>query len=188
MLTDQPVTLERIPRVRDIRTMEELLEYTGARVVVENSVVTVDAGTIESPEAPYDVVKTMRASAWCLGHWWGAAGAPVSPCPADAPSAPGHQPARCRSRTFWSHDSPGTRLYRSRSGQRVARGRSSFSTRTTVTGTEDLLMAAVLARGETVINNTAREPEVVDLCALLSKMGAKIEGAGTSVIRTPRRR
>ena len=79
LLTDEPVLLERIPRVRDIRTMEELLEYTGARVSMKDGVVKVDSGRIECPEAPYDVVKTMRASSLVLGRLWDAAERPSFP-------------------------------------------------------------------------------------------------------------
>ena len=177
------MTLERIPRVRDIRTMEELLEHTGARVSMTNGVVTVDAKTITRPEAPYDVVKTMRASSLVLGPL-------VGRCGRARVSLPGG--CAIGARPINLHVAGLERLgatIRQEHGyiEAVAphglRGAEVHFDRITVTGTEDLIMAAVLARGETVINNAAREPEVVDLCALLTKMGAKIEGAGTSIIR-----
>ena len=183
LLTSEPVTLERIPRVRDIRTMEELLEYNGARVKVADGPVTVDACTITRPEAPYDVVKTMRASSLVLGPL-------VARCGRARVSLPGG--CAIGGRPINLHilglETLGARI-RQEHGYIEAealdglKGAEVHFDRITVTGTEDLVMAAVLARGETVINNAAREPEVVDLCALLVKMGAKIEGAGTSIIR-----
>lgn len=183
LLTDEPVTLERIPRVRDIRTMEELLECNGAQIEIENGTVTVDARTITRPEAPYDVVKTMRASSLVLGPL-------VARCGRARVSLPGG--CAIGARPINLHVSGLERLgarIRQEHGYIEAdapdglRGAEVHFDRITVTGTEDLVMAAVLARGETVIGNAAREPEVVDLCALLMKMGAKIEGAGTSTIR-----
>ncbi len=191
LLTDEPVTLERIPRVRDIRTMEDLLEYTGARVSLStvvsdgasNCVVKVDAKTITRPEAPYDVVKTMRASSLVLGPL-------VGRCGRARVSLPGG--CAIGARPINLHVSGLEKLgatirqehgYIEAAAPQGLHGAEVHFDRITVTGTEDLIMAAVLARGETVINNAAREPEVVDLCALLSKMGARIEGAGTSVIR-----
>ena len=183
LLTDEPVTLERIPRVRDIRTMEELLEYTGARVSIENGAVTVDAAAIARPEAPYDLVKTMRASSLVLGPLVGRCGRARVSLPGGC--AIGGRPINLHVSGL---EKLGARI-RQEHGYIEAealdglKGAEVHFDRITVTGTEDLVMAAVLARGETVINNAAREPEVVDLCALLSKMGAKIEGAGTSIIR-----
>ncbi len=185
LLTDEPVTLERIPRVRDIRTMEELLAYTGARVSVggANGSVTVDAKSILRPEAPYDVVKTMRASSLVLGPL-------VARCGSARVSLPGG--CAIGARPINLHVAGLEKLgatIRQEHGYIEAlapgglRGAEVHFDRITVTGTEDLIMAAALARGETVINNAAREPEVVDLCALLTKMGARIEGAGTSIIR-----
>ena len=183
LLTDEPVTLERIPHVRDIRTMEELLEYTGAHVFVTNGVVKVDAKTITRPEAPYDVVKTMRASSLVLGPLVGRCGRARVSLPGGC--AIGARPINLHVAGL---EKLGATIrqehgYIEAVAPQGLHGAEVHFDRITVTGTEDLIMAAALARGETVINNAAREPEVVDLCALLSKMGARIEGAGTSIIR-----
>lgn len=183
LLTAEPVTLERIPPVRDIRTMEQLLEYAGARVTVAGERVTVEAGRIEHPEAPYDLVKTMRASSLVLGPM-------VARCGRARVSVPGG--CAIGARPINLHVAALEQLgavirqehgYIEAEAPHGLRGAEVRFDRITVTGTEDVLMAAVLARGETVIHNAAREPEVADLAALLVKMGAQIEGAGTSVIR-----
>ena len=183
LLTKDEVKLNRIPRVRDIRTMEKLLNHIGAHVNVKAGQVLVRAGALEKPEAPYDLVKTMRASSLVLGPLVGRTGrARVS------------MPGGCAigSRPINLHVSALEQLgaeIRQEHGYVEARapnglqGADVHFDRITVTGTEDVLMAAVLAAGETVIANAAREPEVQDLAALLIKMGARIEGAGTSRIR-----
>jgi len=183
LLTAEPVILGRVPDVKDIRTMEKLLAHAGARVKRDRNDVTVEAAEIVRPEAPYEVVKTMRASSLVLG-----------PLVARTGRARVSLPGGCAigSRPINLHVSGLEKLgatVRQEHGyiEAVApaglRGAEVFFDRITVTGTEDLLMAAVLASGETVINNAAREPEVVDLAELLVKMGAEIVGAGTSTIR-----
>ena len=183
LLTAEPVALERIPPVRDIRTMEQLLEYSGARVTIAGERVTVEAGRIEHAEAPYDLVKTMRASSLVLGPM-------VARCGRARVSVPGG--CAIGARPINLHVAALEQLgavirqehgYIEAEAPHGLRGAEVRFDRITVTGTEDVLMAAVLARGETVIHNAAREPEVADLAALLAKMGARIEGAGTSVIR-----
>ncbi|HEV2198617.1 MAG TPA: UDP-N-acetylglucosamine 1-carboxyvinyltransferase [Bryobacteraceae bacterium] len=190
LLTDESVTLDHIPRVRDIRTMEELLECTGAHVAIVDGAVAgasgavkVDARTITRPEAPYDVVKTMRASSLVLGPL-------VARCGRARVSLPGGCAigARPINLHVFGLERLGARIrqehgYIEADAPHGLQGAEVHFDRITVTGTEDLVMAAVLARGETVIGNAAREPEVVDLCALLTKMGAQIAGAGTSTIR-----
>ncbi|MGH9663563.1 MAG: UDP-N-acetylglucosamine 1-carboxyvinyltransferase, partial [Bryobacteraceae bacterium] len=182
LLTAEPVTLARIPRVRDIATMEQLLAYTGAQVELHDGCVTVSAGSIDRPEAPYDLVKTMRASSLVLG-----------PLVARSGRARVSMPGGCAigARPINLHLSAlellGARIKQSHGYVEATapgglRGASVRFDRITVTGTEDVLMAAVLANGETVIENAAREPEVADLAALLGKMGARIKGAGTSTI------
>jgi UDP-N-acetylglucosamine 1-carboxyvinyltransferase len=183
LLTEEPVLLHRIPRVRDVRTMEKLIGYTGARLERNGGPLKVTAGEITAPEAPYDLVKTMRASSLVLGPL-------VARCGRARVSLPGgcaigarpinlhvagleHLGARIRQdHGYIEADAPGG-----------LQGAPVRFDRITVTGTEDLMMAAVLARGETVLENAAREPEVTDLADLLAKMGAQIEGAGTSTIR-----
>ena len=187
LLTSGRVTLDRIPAVRDVRTMEKLIGRIGARVSRHNSRLTIEAGEIENPEAPYELVKTMRASSLVLGPL-------VARCGRARVSLPGG--CAIGARPINLHVSGLERLgaqVRQEHGYIEAeapdglRGAEVHFDRITVTGTEDLLMAATLARGETVIHNAAREPEVVDLAALLAKMGASIEvageGAGSSTIR-----
>jgi len=183
LLTEEPVILKRIPDVRDIATMEELLEYAGASIERGDGSTTVRAPRLDRPEAPYDVVKTMRASSLVLGPL-------VARCGRARVSMPGG--CAIGARPINLHVSALEQLGASISQthgyvEALApdglRGTTVHFDRITVTGTEDVLMAAVLARGETVIRNAAREPEVQDLAALLSKMGARIQGAGTSTIR-----
>jgi UDP-N-acetylglucosamine 1-carboxyvinyltransferase len=183
LLTAEPVRLLRIPRVRDIRTMEKLLNHTGARVDIQGGQVLVHAAEIARPEAPYDLVKTMRASSLVLG-----------PLVARTGRARVSMPGGCAigSRPINLHVSAlellGAKVSQSH-GYVEAEAPNGLAgalihfDRVTVTGTEDVLMAAVLARGETVIENAAREPEVADLASLLVKMGAQIDGAGESTIR-----
>jgi UDP-N-acetylglucosamine 1-carboxyvinyltransferase len=183
LLTGEKVILGRIPKVRDIRTMEKLLAHTGASVKHENGHVVIEAAELHRPEAPYEVVKTMRASSLVLGPL-------VARCGRARVSLPGG--CAIGSRPINLHVSGLERLgatvrqehgYIEAEAPNGLHGAEVSFDRITVTGTEDLLMAAVLATGETIINNAAREPEVVDLADLLTKMGASIEGAGTSTIR-----
>jgi UDP-N-acetylglucosamine 1-carboxyvinyltransferase len=183
LLTDEPVTLHRIPPVKDIATMQSLLEYAGAKLTQNNGSVTVHAKTLDRPEAPYEVVKTMRASSLVLG-----------PLVARTGRARVSMPGGCAigARPINMHVSAlehlGATIEQShgyveaQAPNGLLGGPIQFD-RITVTGTEDVLMAAVLAKGQTVIRNAAREPEVKDLADLLIKMGAKIEGAGTPIIK-----
>lgn len=183
LLTSEPVVLHRVPRVRDIRTMQSLLVHTGADLVEEGpSTVRVRAAKISAAEAPYEVVKTMRASSLVLG-----------PLVARAGRARVSMPGGCAigARPINLHMSGLERLgavitqshgYVEAVAADGLKGAHVHFDRITVTGTEDLMMAAVLARGETVLENAAREPEVVDLANLLNKMGARVGGAGTSRI------
>jgi UDP-N-acetylglucosamine 1-carboxyvinyltransferase len=184
LLTDEPVVLRRIPRVRDIRTMERLLIDIGSETEIEGQTVKLTTRKIVSPEAPYELVKTMRASSLVLG-----------PLVARAGRARVSMPGGCAigARPINMHLAGLEHLGASISQEHgyveaVAppgglKGAKVVFDRITVTGTEDIMMAAVLAQGETIIENAAREPEVIDLAALLTKMGAEIEGAGTSLIR-----
>ncbi len=183
LLTRERVRLCRIPRVRDISTMEKLLSYTGAAVDITDGQVSVHAADLEKAEAPYDLVKTMRASSLVLG-----------PLVARTGRARVSMPGGCAigARPINLHVSALEQLgaeirleegYITAEAPQGLKGARVLFDRITVTGTEDLLMAATLADGETLIENAAREPEVQDLAALLIKMGARIEGAGTSTIR-----
>ena len=182
LLTDGTVVLDRIPRVRDIRTMERLLIDIGSEIQVDEERVTIQTAKIVSPEAPYELVKTMRASSLVLG-----------PLVARAGRARVSMPGGCAigARPIDFHLAGLKHLgaeisqehgYIEAVAPNGLKGAHIVFDRITVTGTEDILMAAVLADGETMIENAAREPEVTDLAALLVKMGANIEGAGTSRI------
>ncbi len=183
LLSEEPVILHRIPRVRDIRTMQRLLVDIGASVEVDGETVRLQTGNIVCPEAPYELVKTMRASSLVLGPL-------VARCGRARVSLPGGCAigARPINLHIVGLEQLGARIHQTHGYiEAVApeglRGATVEFDRITVTGTEDLMMAAVLAKGETVLRNAAREPEVTDLAELLVAMGAKIEGAGTSVIR-----
>lgn len=184
LLTEEPMTLHRIPRVRDIRTMEKLMGHIGATLTKEpNGPHHIRCDRLSEPTAPYDLVKTMRASSLVLGPL-------VARCGRARVSMPGG--CAIGSRPINLHvtalEQLGART-RQEAGYIEAeaagglRGGHVHFDRITVTGTEDILMAAVLAKGETLIENAAREPEVVDVAQMLIKMGADIEGAGTSTIR-----
>jgi UDP-N-acetylglucosamine 1-carboxyvinyltransferase len=183
LLTAEPVILDRIPQVRDIGTMLDLIRHIGAEVQQEGGRVRVRAGQIKEPEAPYELVKTMRASSLVLGPLVGRCGHARVSLPGGC--AIGARPInlhvagleRLGAEVRQEHG------YIQAEAPNGLQGAHVQFDRITVTGTEDLLMAAVLARGETVIENAAREPEVADLAALLIAMGAKIQGAGTSTIR-----
>lgn len=183
LLTAEPVTLSRIPTVRDIGTMIDLVRYTGAEVFVDGGQVTICASNVEKPEAPYEVVKTMRASSLVLGPL-------VARCGRARVSLPGGCAIGARPINLHVNalEKLGAEIrqdhgYIEAVAPEGLKGATVQFDRITVTGTEDLLMAAVLAQGETVIENAAREPEVGDLAKLLTAMGARIEGAGTSTIR-----
>ena len=183
ILTGETVTLDRIPPVRDIGTMIDLIRYSGAEVNVEGERVTIRAANIDKPEAPYEVVKTMRASSLVLGPL-------VARCGRARVSLPGGCAIGARPINLHVNalEHLGAEIrqdhgYIEAVAPNGLRGGTVHFDRITVTGTEDILMAAVLAKGETIIENAAREPEVVDLAALLTRMGARIEGAGTSTIR-----
>ena len=183
LLTSEPVVLHRVPRVRDIRTMERLLVDIGAAVDVEGQTVRLRTERIVSPEAPYELVKTMRASSLVLGPLVARSGRARVSLPGGC--AIGARPINLH---IFGLEQLGARIHQSHGyieavAEGGLRGATVHFDRITVTGTEDLMMAAVLAKGETVLRNAAREPEVVDLAELLIKMGAKIEGAGTHTIR-----
>ncbi|MEO7652876.1 MAG: UDP-N-acetylglucosamine 1-carboxyvinyltransferase, partial [Bryobacteraceae bacterium] len=168
----------------DIRTMQRLLADIGSTVDVEGEAVRLETKEIVSPEAPYELVKTMRASSLVLGPLTARAGRARVSLPGGC--AIGARPIDLHlaglqhlgARINQSHG-----YVEAEAPEGGLRGATIHFDRITVTGTEDLMMAAVLARGETILNNAAREPEVVDLAELLTKMGAHIEGAGTSTIR-----
>ena len=184
ILTEDEVTLENIPQVRDIDTQRRLLASMGAEVRVGDApnTTTIRCRTLSDPEAKYEIVKTMRASSLVLGPLVARAGMARVAMPGGC--AIGGRPIDLHIRGLEKMGATITQAhgYLEARVDRL-RGAHLVFDKITVTGTEDLLMAAVLAEGETLMENCAREPEVTDLAALLIAMGAKIEGAGASTIR-----
>jgi UDP-N-acetylglucosamine 1-carboxyvinyltransferase len=183
LLTDEPIVLRNVPEVRDIRTMGRVLEALGAAVEFRvGGTVEIRAETLRSVEAPYDLVKTMRASILVLGPLLARTGHARVSLPGGC--AIGARPINLHLQAFAKMGA----VIDVQHGYVEARAKKlrgthlNFDT-VTVTGTENVIMAACHAEGETVIGNAACEPEIVDLCELLGAMGAEIEGAGTSTIR-----
>jgi UDP-N-acetylglucosamine 1-carboxyvinyltransferase len=182
ILTEDEVTLENIPRVRDIETERRLLASMGAATeMISGGGIRINCRTLSDPVAKYEIVKTMRASSLVLGPLVARAGMARVAMPGGC--AIGGRPIDLHIKSL---EKMGATIvqehgYLEARASRL-RGAHLVFDKITVTGTEDLLMAAVLADGETVMENCAREPEVADLAALLSSMGARIQGAGTSVI------
>ena len=186
ILTEEKVTLENIPSVRDIQTERKLLSAMGAEVELREGGVqdrtTICCRSLSDPVARYEIVKTMRASSLVLGPLVARAGMARVAMPGGC--AIGGRPIDLHIKGLEKMGATITQEhgYLEARTSRL-RGAHIVFDKITVTGTEDLLMAAVLAEGETLMENCAREPEVTDLAALLIAMGAKIEGAGTSTIR-----
>ena len=186
LLTDEPVILENIPQVRDIQTTRNLLTAMGAEVELgygrAHHRTTIHCKNLATPEASYELVKTMRASTLVLGPLVARCGRARVSLPGGC--AIGQRPIDLHIKGLELLGAKITQEhgYVEATATRL-RGAEILFDKITVTGTEDLLMAATLAEGETVLQNAAREPEVADLAALLNKMGAKIQGAGTPTIR-----
>ncbi|MCM5680692.1 UDP-N-acetylglucosamine 1-carboxyvinyltransferase [Schlegelella sp. S2-27] len=185
LLTAEPVTLTNVPRLQDVNTTLKLLRNMGARAERSESQpdqVLIDAGSVTSPEAPYDLVKTMRASILVLGPLLARFGEATVSLPGGC--AIGSRPVDQHIKGLQAMGAEITVEH----GYIIAKARKLKGVRittdmVTVTGTENLLMAATLADGETVLENAAQEPEIPDLAEMLIAMGAKIEGHGTSKIR-----
>ena len=186
ILTDEQLILENIPDVRDIQTERNLLVSMGAEVELgygrAHHRTTICCRNLANPEAPYDRVKTMRASTLVLGPLVARMGRGRVSLPGGC--AIGARPIDLHIKGLEKLGATITQEhgYIEASAERLKGGHVIFD-KITVTGTEDLMMAATLAEGETLMENCAREPEVSDLATLLNKMGARIEGAGTSTIR-----
>jgi UDP-N-acetylglucosamine 1-carboxyvinyltransferase len=186
ILTEDAITLENIPQVRDIATERRLLEAMGAEVELREGEAqdrtTISCRTLSDPVAKYEIVKTMRASSLVLGPLIARTGMARVAMPGGC--AIGGRPIDLHIKGLEQMGATITQEhgYLEARAERL-RGAHLVFDKITVTGTEDLLMAAVLAEGETLMENCAREPEVIDLAALLTAMGARIEGAGTSTIR-----
>src|SRR5262245_11442624 len=175
--------LRNVPEVRDIRTMGKVLAELGADVEIRiGGVVEIKAGTLRSVEAPYELVKTMRASVLVLGPLLAREGRARVSLPGGC--AIGARPINLH---LLALEKMGAAVsvehgYVEARAGRLRGATINFDT-VTVTGTENVMMAACRAEGETIIENAAREPEVEDLAVLLNAMGARVSGAGTSTIR-----
>ena len=183
ILSGEPLRVANVPHLRDVTTMLELLAQMGIAVSVDDRLgIELNAAALNQPVAPYDLVKTMRASVLALGPL-------VARCGKARVSLPGGCAIGLRpiDQHIKALQAMGAAIdiehgYIHARAQRLKGARISMDL-VTVTGTENVMMAATLADGETVIENAAREPEVVDLAACLNAMGAKVSGAGSDVIR-----
>jgi UDP-N-acetylglucosamine 1-carboxyvinyltransferase len=190
LLTAEPVLLHNVPRLQDVLTMLKLVRNMGVKAErVENSTtscVRLDASALDKPEAPYELVKTMRASVLALGPLLARFGHATVSLPGGC--AIGSRPVDQHIKGLQAMGAEirvehGYILAKLPEGRTRLRGARISTDMVTVTGTENFLMAATLAEGETVLENAAQEPEIADLAEMLIKMGAKIEGHGTSHIR-----
>jgi UDP-N-acetylglucosamine 1-carboxyvinyltransferase len=182
LLTEEPVRLSNVPLVRDVRTMQRLLQHIGAATHADSDgAVTIETRRVGSADAPYDLVKTMRASVLVLGPLLARAGSVRVSLPGGC--AIGVRPIDLHLAAFRKM---GAEVllehgYVEARAARLSGAEIAFET-VTVTGTENAMLAATLARGTTVLVNAAREPEVTDLADLLRAMGARIAGDGTPTI------
>lgn len=186
LLTDQPVTLDNLPRLQDVSTMLKLIRNMGVTADVDGASVRIDAGKLSFPEAPYELVKTMRASVLALGPLLARFGEATVSLPGGC--AIGSRPVDQHIKGLQAMGAEivvehGYIIAKLPKGQQRLKGASITTDMVTVTGTENFMMAAALAQGETVLENAAQEPEIGDLAEMLIKMGARIEGHGTSRIR-----
>ena len=179
LLTAGDLELSNVPRLHDVRTILKLLEQTGLKVTQDDERVTLNGGNITSLVAPYELVKTMRASILVLGPLLARFGEAKVSLPGGCAigSRPVDQHIKGLRQMGAEITIEGGYIHAKAPGK--LKGARIHTDMITVTGTENLLMAATLAEGETVLENAAREPEVTDLANLLVAMGAKIEGIGT---------
>ncbi|USU03574.1 UDP-N-acetylglucosamine 1-carboxyvinyltransferase [Sphingomonadaceae bacterium OTU29LAMAA1] len=190
LLTDEPLTLRNLPRLADVDGFGHLLNQLGASTAIEGTrpedfgrVMTIRAGKLTSTEAPYDIVRKMRASILVLGPVLARAGEATVSLPGGC--AIGNRPIDLHLKAL---EAIGAELEMAAGyvkavapGGRLSGGRYRFPV-VSVGATENVVMAAVLARGSSVIENAAREPEIVDLCNCLVAMGARIAGIGTDTL------
>ena len=183
LLTDQPLALDNVPRLMDVRTMAKLLAQMGVEVgTQDDGRLQLRAAKVANPVAGYELVKTMRASVLVLGPLLARCGRAKVSLPGGC--AIGARPVDQHVKGLQAMGAEITveHGYMNASAKRLRGARIAMDV-VTVTGTENLMLAAALAEGETVLENAAREPEVVDLAKCLSAMGARIDGAGTDTIR-----
>ncbi|MDD2546889.1 MAG: UDP-N-acetylglucosamine 1-carboxyvinyltransferase [Burkholderiaceae bacterium] len=187
LLTAEPVTLRNVPRLQDVSTMLQLIRNMGVSAERgDGSVVQLNAGALDRPEAPYELVKTMRASVLALGPLLARFGQARVSLPGGC--AIGSRPVDQHIRGLQAMGADivvehGYMMARLSDGRQRLKGARITTDMVTVTGTENFLMAATLAEGETVLENAAQEPEITDLAEMLIAMGAQIEGHGSSRIR-----
>ena len=193
LLTAEPVTLENVPQLQDVVTMLKLVRNMGVsaeRSLSHPGTVTVNAASLSSPEAPYELVKTMRASVLALGPLLARFGEATVSLPGGC--AIGSRPVEQHIKGLQAMGAEigvehGYMIAKIPAGPNGERGRLKgchiTTDMVTVTGTENFLMAATLAEGETILENAAQEPEISDLADMLIRMGAHIEGQGTRRIR-----
>ena len=187
LLTAEPVELRNVPRLQDVSTMLKLIRNMGvAAEHHEDGRVTLDAGALNNPEAPYELVKTMRASVLALGPLLARFGKARVSLPGGC--AIGSRPVDQHIKGLQTMGADisvehGYMVASLPAGRTRLKGARITTDMVTVTGTENFLMAAALAEGETILENAAQEPEIPDLAEMLIKMGAQIEGHGTSKIR-----
>ena len=190
LLTAEPVTLLNVPQLQDVSTMLKLIRNMGVAAErvkgADDGTVRIDASALSTPEAPYELVKTMRASVLALGPLLARFGEATVSLPGGC--AIGSRPvdqhikglAAMGAEIVVEH---GYIIAKLPAGWKRLKGARITTDMVTVTGTENFLMAAALAEGETVLENAAQEPEIVDLAEMLIAMGARIEGHGTSRVR-----
>jgi UDP-N-acetylglucosamine 1-carboxyvinyltransferase len=187
LLTADPVIMENVPRLHDVATMLKLIRNMAASAeVLENGDVRLDSSKLSFPEAPYEMVKTMRAAVLALGPLLARFGEATVSLPGGC--AIGSRPVDQHIKGMQAMGAEitvehGYIIAKLPKGRERLKGARITTDMITVTGTENFLMAATLAEGETVLENAAQEPEITDLAEMLIKMGAKIEGHGTSRIR-----
>lgn len=187
LLTAEPVTLLNVPQLQDVSTMLKLIRNMGVSAErADDGTVRINASALNTPEAPYELVKTMRASVLALGPLLARFGEATVSLPGGC--AIGSRPvdqhikgmAAMGAEIVVEH---GYMIAKLPAGWKRLKGARITTDMVTVTGTENFMMAAALAEGETVLENAAQEPEISDLAEMLIAMGAKIEGHGTSRIR-----
>lgn len=183
LLADDPVTITNVPHLRDITTMIELLGSLGVEVVIDEKMnVEIHANTIKRFTAPYDLVKTMRASFNVLGPMLAHYGQAEVSLPGGCAIGPRPVDQHLRGLAALGAKIDMEDGYVKASVNKRLKGARIYFDISTVGGTEHIMMAATLAEGETVLENCAREPEIVDLADCLNAMGAQVEGAGTDTI------
>ena len=186
LLSAEPVTLHNVPRLQDVATMLKLIRNMGVTAERDDhGTVVLDAGALDKPEAPYELVKTMRASVLALGPLLARFGHAKVSLPGGC--AIGSRPVDQHIKGLQAMGAHimvehGYMLAKLPEGRTRLQGAHITTDMVTVTGTENFLMAAALAEGETVLENAAMEPEIIDLAEMLIQMGARIQGHGTSRI------